>query len=276
MLVLPVSTRRVFGLPAGFFFLIYCSIFHTIHLVFASQTQNYLPPRIPQIYIGVNHILIRGKENFDDYRMGNDIRKIVEEGYDKGDYAGKFRVSSTPNEMEQHFLERLIEEVGKDGKILDFGCGIGIPFDNYLAEKGLEVTGIDISQKHIEQAKKNVPQANFIKGDFSKHKFDEESFDAIISFYAIFHIPREEHQNLLSKMCSLLKAGGLILVTLGTFGSEYGEEQDWCGAPMAWSTYEPEEYKKIITNAGFKIVEEKYEGKLGDEEFHYWVLAKKK
>ncbi|MEX0877556.1 MAG: class I SAM-dependent methyltransferase [Candidatus Spechtbacterales bacterium] len=207
--------------------------------------------------------------------MPKDIRKIVEEGYEKGDYAGKFRISSTPNEMERYFLDRLVKEVSQQGRVLDFGCGIGIPFDNYLIEKGLDVTGIDISQKHIEQAKKNVPQAKFVKGDFSKYDFAAGDFDAIISFYAIFHIPREEHQDLFSKMHTLLKESGVILITLGTSGSEYGEEQDWCGAPMAWSTYEPEEYKKIITNAGFKIVEEKYEGQSGDEEFHYWVIAKK-
>ena len=55
------------------------------------------------------------------------------------------------------------------------------------------------------------------------------------------------------KIYNLLKQDGIILVTLGTSGSEYGEEQDWCGAPMAWSTYEPEEYKKIMTDLGFKI-----------------------
>lgn len=208
--------------------------------------------------------------------MEKDIRKIVEQGYDKADYAGKFRVNTVPNEMELYFLKKLVSQVSENAKVLDLGCGTGLPFDRFLVEKNVAVTGIDISQKHIGLSRKNVPEAKFIKGDFSKFDFGNEKFNGVISFYAIFHIPREEHKDLFIKMNELLIEKGLILVTLGTSGSEYEEEQDWCGAPMAWSTYEPQTYKQMLDETGFEILEEKFEGKLGDEEFHYWVLAQKK
>ena len=208
--------------------------------------------------------------------MKKDIRKIVEQGYDKTDYAGKFRLNAVPNEMELYFLQSLASKVGEGAKVLDLGCGIGLPFDKFLVDKNIQVTGIDISQKHVDLSKKNVPEGKFIKGDFSRFDFGNEKFDGIISFYAIFHIPREEHKDLFIKMNQLLAEKGLILVTLGTSASEYGEEADWCGAPMAWSTYEPEAYKQMLDETGFQIMEEKFEGKPGDEEFHYWVLAQKK
>ena len=207
--------------------------------------------------------------------MTKDMRKIVEEGYERGDYVGAFRTTDKPNKMEERFLKKLFKLLPKNPTILDFGCGIGIPFDKWLVEHGCKVTGIDISQKHIGMAKKNVPKAKFIRGDFSKIEF-KETFDAIISFYAIFHIPREEHKDLFLKMHSLLNEGGIILVTLGTSGSEYGEEKDWAGATMAWSTYEPKEYKKMIKDVGFTILEATFEGQPGDEEYHFWVLAQKK
>ncbi|MDD5529432.1 MAG: class I SAM-dependent methyltransferase [bacterium] len=202
------------------------------------------------------------------------MRKIVEEGYEKGDYAGTFRISDKPNEMEEGFLKKLIKLLPKNPHILDFGCGIGVPFDKYLDDHGCKVTGIDISQKHINEAKKNVHNAKFIKGDFSKTDF-QETFDAIISFYAIFHIPREEHKELFLNMADLLKKEGKILITLGTSGS-YGEEENWCGAKMVWSTYKPEMYKKLLDETGFKILEATFEGKQGDKEYHFWVLAQKK
>lgn len=207
--------------------------------------------------------------------MKKDIRKIVEEGYNKGNYAKKFRADSNPNDMEKYFLDSFIKQIRKEAIILDLGCGIGVPFDHYLIKNGIKITGIDIADKHISLAQQNVPQAQFIKGDFSKYNFGTEKFDGIISFYAIFHIPREEHRDLFLKMFNLLNKDGVILITLGTSGSEYGEEKDWCGTPMAWSTYKPEEYKKIITEIGFKIIEEKFEGQPGDDEFHYWIMAKK-
>ena len=207
--------------------------------------------------------------------MAKDMRKIVEEGYEKGDYAGTFRVSDKPNIMEERFLKKLLKSLPKNPHVLDFGCGIGVPFDKYLTKHKCKVTGIDISQKHINEAKKNVPKAKFIKGDFSKIDF-QETFDAIISFYAIFHIPREEHKGLFLKMADLLKEKGKILITLGTSGTE-GEEKDWVGAPkMAWSQYDPETYKKLLENTGFKILKAIFEGQPGDEEYHFWVLAEKK
>jgi cyclopropane fatty-acyl-phospholipid synthase-like methyltransferase len=205
--------------------------------------------------------------------MVKDMRKVVEEGYDKGDYTSAYRMSKEPNKMEKFFLDKLIKLIPKNANVLDLGSGPGIPIDNYLVDKGIKITGIDISQNHVNLAKKNVPKAKFIKGDFSKYDFDEK-FDAIISFYAIFHIPREEHQDLFLKIYDLLNDGGIILVTLGTSGTKYGEE-DWAGTTMAWSTYEPEEYKKMIKEAGFKILQTEFEGEPGDEEYHFWVLAKK-
>ncbi len=207
--------------------------------------------------------------------MEKDIRKIVEEGYDKADYAGKFRTNFVPNEMERKFLERFIGQIGTKAKVLDFGCGTGVPFDKFLVENGVDIMGIDISQKHIDMSKKNIPTAKFIKGDFSKFEFGKQKFDGIISLYAIFHIPREEHKDLFIKMYNLLSKNGVILVTLGTSGSKYSEEQNWCGAPMAWSTYNPDTYKQILNEIGFKIIEDAFEGNPGDEEYHYWVLAKK-
>jgi cyclopropane fatty-acyl-phospholipid synthase-like methyltransferase len=178
-----------------------------------------------------------------------------------------------PDEIARHFLDELIGKIPEGGSVLDLGCGVGIPFDKYLVERGFQVTGIDISQKQIDLSKKNVPSARFLKGDFSEFDFGNSKFDAIMSFYAVFHIPREEHKDLFIRMKNLLKKNGIFLVSLGTSDEEYGEESDWCGVTMAWSTYDPETYKKMIDEVGLKILEEKFEGNPGDEEYHYWVLA---
>ena len=207
--------------------------------------------------------------------MTSDIRKIVKEGYEQGDYAGYFRKSSIPNEMEKRYLDRLANSLPKGAKILDLGCGTGIPFDKYLVDLGFEITGVDFASNHISAARKNVPSAMYIESDFSKLDFGTQKFDAIIAFYSIFHIPRGEQQELFNKMSSLLVDGGLILVTLATSDSEDVEE-NWTGARMAWSQYDPNKYKAMLVQAVFEITESEYEGQPGDEEYHWWVLAKKK
>ncbi|MEI6731415.1 MAG: class I SAM-dependent methyltransferase [archaeon] len=206
--------------------------------------------------------------------MKKSMRKLVEEGYDKGDYSGAFRATEKMGKLEKIYLSRLIKLVKKGSSILDFGCGTGIPFDKYLTKKGFKVTGVDISKKHLSLARKNVPKARFIKSDFSKVKF-KEKFEAIISFYAIFHIPRAEHRSLFRKMYRLLEKDGIILVNLGASGEKYSEEKDWVGAKMAWSQYKPKVYKKILVDLGFKIIKADFEGKPGDAEYHFWILASK-
>ena len=208
--------------------------------------------------------------------MTKDMRKLVEEGYGKIDYTKAYRIDPEPNEMEEYFLKKLTELIPKHSNVLDLGSGCGVPYDRYLAGQGFDITGIDVTQKHINLAKQNVPEAKYIKGDFSKIDLEKEKYHAIVSFYAIFHIPREEHKALFIRMNDLLKKDGIILVTLGTSNSEYGFDEDWFGAPMAWSSHDPEMAKQIIIGSGFKILEAAFEGEPGDNEYHFWVMAQKK
>jgi SAM-dependent methyltransferase len=205
-----------------------------------------------------------------------DIRKVVREGYEKGDYAKAFRMHTLKlTKFELNLFKNLFNLLPQKGKILDLGCGLGIPYDKYLVDNGFNLIGVDFSKKHVSMARKNVPKAKFIYKDFTKVKFRPATFDAIVSFYAIFHIPRKENEKLFLTINKLLKRNGIILVSLGTGGEEYGFEKNWIGASMAWSTYKPKEYESIIRNNGFKIIKSVFEGKPGDKEYHFWVLAKK-
>ena len=50
-------------------------------------------------------------------------------------------------------------------KVLDIGCSVGV--DSFcLSKEGCLVTGIDVSPIMISFAKKNIPEANFIIGNF--------------------------------------------------------------------------------------------------------------
>ncbi|MEJ2251076.1 MAG: class I SAM-dependent methyltransferase, partial [Candidatus Lokiarchaeota archaeon] len=74
-------------------------------------------------------------------------------------------------------LERFSKLLPKNAHILDVGTGIGVPTAKFLIEKGFKVTGIDISTTMIHQAKKNVPEANFLEMDALLLDFDVNTFD---------------------------------------------------------------------------------------------------
>ena len=201
------------------------------------------------------------------------MRKIVENGYNVGDYEGFFRKSRKINSREERFLTKLMEMIPPKGKVLDLGSGVGIPIDKYLVEQGYHLTGIDFSKKHIQQAQKYVPEATFIHQDFTKINFKPKSFDAIISFYAIFHIPRTEHESLFKKIHSLLVDKGVVVLTLGMYDSELDISEFVGAKQMAWSHFSAQKNKELVQKNDFEIIYE--ENQIEPDENHLWILAQK-
>jgi hypothetical protein len=71
--------------------------------------------------------------------------------------------------------------------------------------------------------------------------------------YAIFHIPRERHGQLLKRFASFMPEGGALLITMGS-GDWEGIEDDFHGAEMFWSHYGPETNRKLVEQVGFQVV----------------------
>jgi len=192
-------------------------------------------------------------------------------GYEKGNYIKAYnRKSPKLRALPKTMLNELLKRLPKKPSVLDLGCGSGVPFDKFLVQNNCNLIGIDNSKKHLALAKKLVKQAQFINGDFAKVNF-KQKFNAIVSFYAIFHIPRTEHKKLFKKILALLEKKGLILVTLGAEDME-STVDDFIGSKMMWSSYSLEKNKKLVEQSGFKILIAKEEK---SSEHHLWILAQK-
>ncbi|MEJ2277651.1 MAG: class I SAM-dependent methyltransferase [Candidatus Lokiarchaeota archaeon] len=194
--------------------------------------------------------------------------EIVRNGYNKialNYYANRDLTKFYPE------LERFSELLPEYGHILDVGTGIGVPTAKFLIEKGFKVTGIDISTTMILQAKKNVPEANFLEMDALHLNFDENTFDGVISVYTLFHIPRIKHENLFRTFYKILKPKGILVINSGISESE-GIIQ-FFGVPMFWSNFSPKKTLNLVERVGFSII---FEGVLKrGGELQYWIFAHK-
>ncbi|MHB8275643.1 MAG: class I SAM-dependent methyltransferase [Dermatophilaceae bacterium] len=74
------------------------------------------------------------------------------------------------------------------GDVLDLGCGNGIPTAKWLSDNGFRVIGVDLSDTMVERARELVPGATFLRGDVTDVDFDQSTFDAVVSFYALTHL----------------------------------------------------------------------------------------
>ncbi|HEX8289844.1 MAG TPA: class I SAM-dependent methyltransferase [Pyrinomonadaceae bacterium] len=201
-------------------------------------------------------------------------KEIVRRGYDKVSYA--YRAENGDEDLSDYtsWLAELTSNLTPQTRILDLGCGCGFPVAQTLAQD-FSIVGVDISPVQIERARSIVPQADFICADMTEIDFPAEHFAAIVSFYAIIHVPLAEQPALFKKMFEWLQPGGFLLASVGN-RAWTGTEANWLdvlGATMFWSHADAETYKRWLTDAGFRLICEKFipEGSGG----HSLMLAQK-
>ena len=207
------------------------------------------------------------------YNPDMDFRKTVKEGYNA--IANRYLAERTRDSEDVRLLNDFMERLPVSAIVLDAGCGAGIPISQKLSER-FQVKGVDFSEAQIELAKKNVPNATFLCEDMAKLDFPENTFDGITSYYAIIHIPREEHQSLLANFHRMLKPGGIALLCLGAEHSVEDIDENYLGARMYWSHYDTETYLKMLDECGFSILwSKRVEDATCEGAGHLFVLVKK-
>jgi len=158
-------------------------------------------------------------------------------------------------------VDWIVSQFGIDDttRVVDFGCGPGL-YTTPFAEKGALVTGIDFSERSIRYAEQVAVQRgltiNYVNQDYLEFETDDR-FDLITMIFCdLCALSPTQRETLLSRIRTLLKPGGMVLLdvhSLNTFASR--EEV---------ATYEPnqldgfwseEEYYGFLNT--FKYEEEK-------------------
>ncbi len=198
----------------------------------------------------------------------NQIGIIVQKGYNQ--IAELYYTHRDLNKFNGE-LERFSSLLSEEAYILDAGCGAGIPTSKFLVSKSLKVIGIDLSDKMLSLAQKNVPKAKFVKMDIVDIKFEDNSFDGIVSVYTLFHIPKSKHYSIFQKFHDILKPEGILMINMGVSESE--GTSNFFGVPMFWSNFSPKKTLELVKKAGFSIL---FEGVLErGGELQYWIYGKK-
>jgi ubiquinone/menaquinone biosynthesis C-methylase UbiE len=180
-----------------------------------------------------------------------DHKETVKAGYNQ--IADRYLAGRTRDSEDVRLLDELATRLPNGAKVLDAGCGAGIPISQKLSEK-FEVTGVDFSEAQIALAKKNMPNATFLCEDMTRLDFPENTFDGITSYYAIIHVPREEHRSILSNFHRMLKPGGFALLCLGAEHSIDDSDDDFFGAKMYWSHFDTATYLEMLNDCQFTIL----------------------
>lgn len=140
----------------------------------------------------------------------------------------------------------------KNKKVLDIGCFIGYG-ETRIFSQAKEIIAIDGDDKALEFARQNrfIPNAKFEKVDARRLPFPNETFDIVIAFQLIEHIPPNEVSSFLSEVKRVLKRKGSLFITT--------PNRRFRLIPFQ-RPFNPEHYREFTAESLLKILKTTFEG----------------
>ncbi|MFF5504778.1 methyltransferase domain-containing protein [Streptomyces roseolus] len=143
------------------------------------------------------------------------------------------------------------------GPVLDVGCGPGT-VTAYLAERGIDVSGVDLSPRMIEHARRLHPQCRFAVASATELDLADASLAGVLGWWSLFNLPRHILPQVLARFTRALKPGGHLLTAFHVGEGDLSRTEAYGGVPVRWTTHRwrPEEIVALTEEAGLRTVAE--------------------
>jgi len=151
-------------------------------------------------------------------------------------------------------LPEFMKVLPRGGRVLDVGCFGGRDSKKFV-DAGFAVTGIDMVDVFIREARIYEPRAEFLEMDLLEIDLPENNFDGILAQAVLLHLEKKDIPKALANFYRILKRGGKVYV-----GVKAGEGQGWEADKLAdnkerfFSYFSKTEIESYMTAAGFKII----------------------
>lgn len=151
--------------------------------------------------------------------------------------------------------EWLCERLTPRSRVLDAGCGTGIPTAARLVDAGHEVTGIDISEAMLDIARRSVPEAEFLNRDLIDVTKEMGTFDAVVAFFTVLMLPRAEIPEVFERLRDVLRPGGYFMLSMVEADLD-DVPIHFLGSPVWVTGYLRDELRELVEKAGFEVIEQ--------------------
>ena len=196
-----------------------------------------------------------------------DVRSVAA-GYDvvADDYLEAFGEDLQRLPLDRAVLDALASSITSGGVVLDLGCGPGQVGD-YLSERGLEVVGIDVSQRMLVTSRQRTPPGRAVAGDMRRLPVRSGSCGGVVAFYSIHHLRRADLEAALGEIGRVLSPGStLVVATHIGDGEVYVDE--FLGhrvAKLGGSLYREEELRAALERTSFVLDDVRFRDPLDHE-----------
>ena len=104
----------------------------------------------------------------------------------------------------------IIDRLSPGARVLDVGCGTGVPSAGMMVESGMDVVGIDVSVEMLKLARRNVPGARFVAMDVLELDSSLGDFDAAVAFFSLLMLRRADIPAVLRRLRAVIRPGGVV------------------------------------------------------------------
>ncbi len=139
-------------------------------------------------------------------------------------------------------------------KVLDLGCGNGVPISQILVRSGFEVFGIDNSREMIARFRENCPSTHAQCATIQSSDFFNTMFDAVVAWGLLLHLTPADQEQAISKVSRVLNSGGKFLLTAGA--QEGTAESRMNGVGFRYVSLEAVKYRTLLEEQGFDVLDE--------------------
>lgn len=179
-------------------------------------------------------------------------------------YLRLFRDELEGKPFDREALGAFAGRVVRGGRVYDAGCGPCGHVTEFLATRGLDVLGIDLSPRCVGLARRERPGRRFAVMD---QREITEPLDGLVSYYSLHDQPKGRLAGTLASWAGALRPGGQLLV-VAKEGAGDGVVDDPLGSGLRvyWAEFTEYELRSAAGEAGFRIddctVREAYEGEI--------------
>jgi SAM-dependent methyltransferase len=152
---------------------------------------------------------------------------------------------------------RAVASLPPGSRILDLGCGNGLPLTNALLNSGFRVVGLDSSRRMLERFRLNLPDAPVVRGDSRECPFADRVFDGAISWGMIFHLTSRDQAQAFASIARVLKPAAPFLFTAGEVPGLAGDDPGITGTMngVTFNYFAVADYRSFLIPYGFELVD---------------------
>lgn len=171
------------------------------------------------------------------------------------DFAGTELSPVTEGPIDRSLLEAFVELVGRQDvkKVADVGCGPG-RVAAFLARRGFDVIGMDLSEALLSIARTAHPDIEFRLGQLDALPIEAGVLAGAVCWYSIIYTPSERLGESFVELARVLIPGGFLLLAFQSEG-EPVHRQGAFGTHLSLTSYRHsvQEVVAPLEDAGFKI-----------------------